>query len=293
MAESHQEPNTELPMLGRSEIESELKILRDQVDLLQISTSERKKPWYKEINRIISVLALLLSGITFIYSQHSQNNEEIRSKKKELRETLAALIDLRQDFQTRISSITNPQVQEIENVNTNTKRTIQLEAADSLVAQIPEYVSWAEYTVLAYEHSMDSNFNKSERYFQEAIDVANTSVGKISSLRALAIFYFSQNPLRDYNKGRKYFSEALDVVKNPADPYLIYLLGYTYEQWGLYELWNGFQMEGNQMIERARKYYSDLPLNNKKQALDSLTYKVNQISQPTQSVQPQPLKQGN
>jgi hypothetical protein len=263
------------------------------VDLLQISTAERKKSWHKEIGSVISVLAILISVFTFAYSQIGQHAEEIRSKKKELRETLAALIDLREDFQTRIGSITDPQSRESASVMLNNKRLIHLEAADSLVTQIPDYVSWAEYLFLAYEYQADSNFAEAEHYYQEAIDAGRTAVGKISSIRALAALYFSPGPLRDFGKGRKYFGDALEVVKNPSDPYMVYTLGYSYEQWGLYELWNGFQMEGNQMIERARKYYLDLPDSPlKKQALDLLDRKAKQVIQPNPMLQPTPLKQG-
>ena len=161
-----------------------------------------------------------------------------------MRETLAILIDLRQDFQTRVLSITDPQLRENENINLNMKRSVHLEAADSLVTQIPDHVSWAEYSFLGYEHQTDSNFTQAERYYQKAIGSEHTNVGKIASIRAMAIFYFSPGTLRDFGKGRKYFSDAVDVVKNPTDPYMVYLLGYSYEQWGLYELWNGFYVEG-------------------------------------------------
>ena len=82
MSESLQVENSELLMRGLTELESDLKILRDQVDLLQISTSERNKPWFKDTSSMISILAVLLSVFTFFYSQLSQNAEEIRSKKR-------------------------------------------------------------------------------------------------------------------------------------------------------------------------------------------------------------------
>lgn len=216
----------------------------------------------------------------------------IRSKKEELRGTLAALIDLRKDFETRITSIADPQLREYEGISLNNKRLIHLEAAEYLATQIPDHVSSAEYGVLGNEHRVDSNFTQAAHYYQKAIDASRTVVTKIFSMRALASLYFSPGSCRDFGKGRKYFSEAAEVVKNPDDPYLVYTVGNTYELWGLYELWNGFQVEGNQMIERARKYYLDLPDYNiyKKQALELLEKKVKQIVQPNLILQPTPLK---
>jgi TPR repeat protein len=292
MAESHQVANSEPSVRRSPEIELELKLLRDQVDLLQISTLERKKPWYNQISSIIGVIAILLSVFTFVYSQISQNFEEIRSKKKELRETLATLIDLRADFQTRILSITDQELRQAEGISLNNKRLINIEAADSLVTQIPAYVSWAEYGVLAAEHAADSDFTQAERYYKKAIDAGHTAIGKIFSIRALAVLYFSPTPLRDLDQGRKYFGDAVEVVKNPTDSYMAYTLGYTYEQWGINELLNGFQTEGNQKIELARKYYLDMPEPFRSQALGLLDKHAKQLVQPIPMLQPTPLKAG-
>jgi tetratricopeptide (TPR) repeat protein len=279
-------PNPQLPISGSTDVEAELKLLRDQVDLLQIDTRERKRPWFKQVNSILSVIAVLFSGFTFAYSQIGQHAEDVRSKKKELRDTVAALIDLRGEFY-------NTQLQESESINLNNKRLIYVEAADTLITQIPNNVSWAEYAILAYEKQLDSNFTQAERYYQKAIEASRTPLGKNFSIRALAGLYFSQGPLLDFGKGRKHFGEAVDALKNPTDHYMAYTLGYTYEQWGLYELWNGFHVEGNQMIERARKYYLDPPDSPlKKRALESLNEKAKQFIKPNSMLPPAPLKPG-
>lgn len=41
---------------GVSEIEAEVKLLRDQVDLLQVAASEKTRPWYLQSSNIVSVL---------------------------------------------------------------------------------------------------------------------------------------------------------------------------------------------------------------------------------------------
>ena len=106
---------------------------------------------------------------------------------------------------------------------------------------------------------------------------------KVVALRALAWFYFYPGPLRDFQKGREYFEKARQVLKNPTDAYSTFTLGYTHEQWGLVEISNGFAMEGQSQIARARKYYSDLPGNFplRKQALELLDSKVNLAAQQT------------
>jgi tetratricopeptide (TPR) repeat protein len=242
------------------DIESELKLLRDQVDLLQIAASEKKKPWYRQTSSIISIVALLFSIITGIYTQIARHEQEIRSQKDELRKTLATLLDLREDLNGRINSIPDAQMRESASISLNNKRMVYLEAAEFLITKMPGQVSSSECNVLANEHLMDSNFAQAERYFLKAIDASGTDINKVTALRALAWFYFYDGPRRDFEKGREYFEKAIEVLTNPTDAYSIFTLGYTYEQWGLIEISNGFE-EGHQKIERARKYYSDLPGN--------------------------------
>lgn len=262
-----------------SHAEAELKLLRDQVDILQIATTEKKKPWYQQVSNIVSVIALISSVFSAIYVQIGKNSEEIRSQKEELRKTIALLIDQREDFQTRVMSIQDSQARERAGSFLNTKRAVLLEAAEFLVTKIPQHVSSSEYNVLAWEAAYSSNFAQAERYFLKAIDASHVTLNRIVTLRSLASFYFGAGPPRDFEKARKYFQQAVEALKSPSDSYSIYTLAFTYEMWGLAELTNGFQSEGNLKIERALKYYSDLPLNDpqRSQSLELLDIRIKQL----------------
>jgi hypothetical protein len=252
-----QEPDT-------SHGESELKLLRDRVDFLQISIAEKKKPWYHQASNIISAIALLFSISSGFYVHFSKHSEDIRSQKEELRKTLALLLDLRENFEKLVGQTVN--VQDLENagIRLNTKRGIYLEAAALLARKIPQHVSATEYNLLAVEVLQDSNFNQAESYFLKGIDASTDLLNRNVALRGIAYFYFLDSPLRDFDKGRTYYQKAVDILKpSPSyNSYMQYALGLTYMYWGIAELGNGFQTEGNLQIDRANKFFSDIPLNN-------------------------------
>lgn len=218
----------------------------------------------------------ILTGF-FAWWMHS--TEQVSVKKDELRKILMNLLDLRERFQTEVAAIQDPQHQETAGLFINNKRVIYLEAAETLVEQIPKNVSSSEYGSLAYEFWADSNFLAAEKYYLKSVEAARPTLMKVFALRGVAAFYFGYGPHRDFEKGRTYFRNATKLLRNPNDPYSVYTLGYTYQTWGFAELGNGFQMEGNNLIDQAKKYYKDLPDNVplKNQSLIWLDLKLRQL----------------
>lgn len=72
------------------DIESQIELIRNQVDLLQIESAEKKKPWYKEIPIIISIISLVVSfalgTIGFIYQYNTKIEDDINKKVEILNE---------------------------------------------------------------------------------------------------------------------------------------------------------------------------------------------------------------
>ena len=252
------------PKTDASDTAAELKLLRYQVDILQIATAEKKKPWYKQASIIVSVMALLFSFASATYMQIGKNAEETRSQKDELRKILTLVLDLRGDYQNRIGPIQNAEIKEEAGTYLNAKRMIYLQAAELLVAKIPQHVSTSEYHVLAWEAIYDSNFKQAKKYLDDSLNASRDTLSKLLALRSLASFYFIQGPLKDPAKARKLFQQIEDELTNitPLDDYSLYIQGQTYQYWGFGELANNFQAEGAQKIEMARKHYLDMSLSN-------------------------------
>ncbi len=205
--------------------------------------------------------AILGAVLTGLFAWWLQSNQQINDKKQELRKIIMEFLKLREEYFARDATIDDPQKREASGISFNTKRVIYLEEAESLANAIPNYVSSSIYDTLAYEFMQDSNFSKAEEYLKRAVKASQTVILKCVALRSLGVFYFGPGPLHSFDLGREYFKQAVDLIKNPVDPYSLYTLGYSYEIWGLQEMANGFENEGLQQIDRARKYYRDLPNN--------------------------------
>lgn len=266
MNESNQVQNGESPdgaasKMDKAEMQSELRVLRNQVDLLQVQTFKMLRSRLSWATTLISFIAIVVSGGTAVYTLMREEAQEVRSKKEELRKLITGLVELREEFRNRVSPLRNPEMRRAVSRLLDTKRMVFLESAELLATQIPDRVNSSEYLVLAEENVFITNYAQAERYYKKAVDTSRTALSKAVTIREMARFHFSEGPFRDFEKGRKYFAKAVELLRNPVDDYTIYHLGSTYEQWGLAELWSGFETEGHQRIALARKHYMDLSSN--------------------------------
>lgn len=223
--------------------------------------------------------ALLGAFLTGVFGWWLHRIEQTSAQHEELRNIITKLVDLQEEFQTKVMPITDLQMREFAGTLLNTKRTVYLESAQNLVRKIPRTVSSSEYARLAFEFANDSNFTQAEAYYERALQSAQSTLAKVVAARGIAAFYFGQGPQRDFARARQYFEQAIDLLKNPTDAYSLYTLGYTYETWGLVELYNGFIDEGNRKLSFARKYYNDLPNDYrlKHQSLAAIEAKINHV----------------
>src|SRR5947208_1263036 len=128
-----------------SDSEYAIQLLRNQVDELQGGAAEKKKPWYRQTPSLPSLLALLLSITTAVYSALQGHRQDVQKKQESLRGITAALIDLASEYQAKLGSADaqklSTQEREFIGGMLNNKRLILAEAADNLIRDIPDYVS--------------------------------------------------------------------------------------------------------------------------------------------------------
>lgn len=247
--------------------EHELQLVRDQVDELQIKAAEKKKPWYKQSPSLTSLLALLLSIITAIYSGVQGHRQDVQKKQESLRGIISSLMDLSNEQQSRLGSVESqklsPQEREFISGMLNSKRMILAEAADNLVRDIPDAVSSSEYNILANDKLSNGGAARAEEYLKKAVSVSQDPLAKMIALRNLAYFYSQRGPFQSMNETRRNFQAAVDQVSGePRDDATAYTVGFTWEMWGMAELTNNFPTEAQRKIENARKYYGELSATN-------------------------------
>lgn len=197
--------------------------------------------------------------LTFVSAWWLHRRQEISSLREELRNAIMALLDLSEEAESKSSSLPDERRRDSLLQLINQKRVVYMQAAEALVNKIPKNVSSAEYRVLAREFWDDADFPLAKEYHRRSIKVSRSTVSKAVAYRSLADFYFRPSPAQDINAGRSSYQKAVDLVQGATDAYSMYVRGYTYELWGFGELYNGFEVEGNQKISLARKCYGGLP----------------------------------
>lgn len=246
-----------------AEQERILQLLRDQVDELQVKAAEKKKPWYKQSPSLTSLLALVLSISTAIYSGVQGHRQDVQKKQESLRGIVSALLELSNEQQAKLNSpeAQSRSAQEREFIGgmLNNKRMILAEAADNLVRAIPDDVSSSEYNMLANDKLANGGSATAEEYLKKAVEVSQESLAKMIALRNLGMFYAQRGPFQSMNAARKQFQDAIDLFpQTPRDDATAYTIGFTWEMWGFAELSNNFPEQGREKMANAKKYYNDM-----------------------------------
>jgi tetratricopeptide (TPR) repeat protein len=250
-----------------SNSEYAIQLVRNRVDELQTAAAEKKKPWYRQTPSLPSLLALLLSVSTAIYSGIQGHKQDVQKKQESLRGIISALIDLAGENQVRLGSAEaqklSTQEREFISGMLNNKRMILAEAADNLVRDIPNDISSSEYMIFANDKLTNGGAAKAEEYFRKAVAVSHDPLAKMIALRNLAVFYAQRGPFQNISEARKTFQAATDLLPGePRDDATAYTLGFTWEMWGTAEYMNNFPEEAQHKIANARKYYNNLSKEN-------------------------------
>lgn len=254
-----------------TDLEQRLEVVRDRIDRLQVQPEEKDKPWWRQTPSLPSLLALVVSLGTAVYSGWERKQQDVHAKQDELRRLVSSMVDLRMEFQTKLGSkeaaALPPNEREFFGGMFNRKRLIFLEDADNLVRQIPDHVSSSTYDFLSGEKISDGSV-KAVSYLEKAIEVSQEPLTRLISMRNLGSLYAQRGPFFDMGKARKLFADAVNLIgENANDDATLYALGFTWEMWGSAEWGNGFADDGAKKMGKAREYYAKLsPWNPQRQA---------------------------
>ncbi|MDQ6765995.1 MAG: hypothetical protein M3Z22_07850 [Verrucomicrobiota bacterium] len=250
-----------------SDREKAPELAREKLEKPAVTSPEEKRPWYRQVPSLPSLLALLLSISTAIYSGIQGHKQDVQKKQESLRGIIAGMIELQGEFQSKLNSADAQKLttreREFLGGMLNSKRMLLGEAADNLVRDIPKAVSSSEYNILANDKLSNGGAATAELYFRGAVAVSQDPLTKMIALRSLAMFYAQQGPFQSIGTARKDFQDATECIAGePRDDATAYTLGFTWEMWGTAEYTNGFPEEAQRKIANARKYYGDMSQGN-------------------------------
>lgn len=226
--------------------------------------TEPKSSWYRDPNALTAITSIgaLIMSIMAIFLSHRQSSEQKRrEKREELRSTVEKLVSLREEFNNGYARTVDAQERQNLSIFSNTKRSVYLQAAELLAADLGDEVSSSEYAVIGVENEFESDFLQAREYYRMAVKASTKSsiMNQIWAWRSLGGSYFWLEPYRNVAEGRNCYEQAIKLLQGVSEPYLIYTKGFTYRNWADREAWAENFDEASDKLELAYENVCLLP----------------------------------
>jgi hypothetical protein len=228
------------------------------------TTIQGGEPWYSNADSLAtvgSVGALLISVLALVVSYQSVTEQRMREKRDELRGLMEKLIALREELDFRISRLPDAWERQEYGKTLNQKRTIYLQSAETLAAQLGDSVSSPEYLVLGRENLLESDFVQAIEYYKRAVKVSarDSPANKGAARRALASCYFMKEPFKNIAEGRRQFRALLEILSGSTDPYSLFMQADNFVYWSSQEFGAENYDESASRVEDAIAVCSNIP----------------------------------
>lgn len=189
---------------------SDLVTLKQEVDGLQIIATNQKKPWYRDVSTIISVLALLFSFGTTAVSLHRTKAQDVQNSRQELRTLLQRLSAIpRENFEAgkRYETDANARAA-LGTLYAQENALLARQAAEIAGKLPPDVVSATEFYEVAVALQSAYNLSQAKVFVAKARTRATDFNDEVAAIRAsAALEYLTGAP----ESGGKLFREALDI----------------------------------------------------------------------------------
>jgi tetratricopeptide (TPR) repeat protein len=269
------------------DLEQRIALMKREIDALQVTVSEKSKPWYQNVPTLLSVMALLFSfGTTFV-SYHRTNVQDIQSARAELRGLLQRLAALpKENVEAGVKYAADPGARNMVSGFINQENTLLVRNAAELAKKLPaNSVSATEYYAIAVALQAAYEMAGAEQFLQYAIDAEPDFNIEISCLRMMANLKFVRG---QPEAGRVDYQRALDIFsKYPqydsytqASTNVLTELAWSYSEAAS----NRFDV-ANQHLENAEKILAPLP---RSPGVDGLRSQVSQARSQIASGSPPP-----
>jgi hypothetical protein len=240
-------------------------VVRQKTDLfIPAAFTSNKDTWFPDkttLSGIGSLGALIISLVALVLSQQSQTSQQLREKREELRAILERLIELRDEYLT-VKKIADDTEKGLFLSQMYSKQMVYLEAAESIVKQIPMQISASEYVVMGNEFTSNSDYLRARKYYQLGTMHSSGSSPVIQSLawRLLASSYFNPDPsLLNVHKGDEFYQRAFDALKDENDYYSLYNKSLVCVGWANSIVMHDMHRAGV-LLDEAYQYWTKIPL---------------------------------
>lgn len=269
------------------DLEQRVELMKREIDALQVTVTERSKPWYQNLSVLISILALLFSFGTTLVSYHRSNIQDIQNARAELRGLLQRLAALpKENVEAGVKYASDPASRNLVGGFINQENTLLARNAAELAKKLsPKSVSATEYYAIAVALQSGYDLNGADQFLNYAINAEPNFNIEISCLRAMANLKFIEGQPQ---AGRVQYQKALDIFsKYPQyDPYTRASTNVLTElSWAYSEAASSEFAFATQHVDGAEKILAPLP---KSPGVNGLQSQVSQARQLISSGFPPP-----
>lgn len=238
--------------------QADLKLLRDQVDQLQLILAEPRKPWYLEGSTLTSALAVLVALISFFISTYQGDQKELREKREEFRSVLEKLVSMKGEI-SRLENeeINSPAVRrKINDLHGN--KDLYRSSAEMLAQDLGPNVLFIEYLIIGdqfADNESTHSHSKASEYFLKSLkkEVNANPIERNRAYRRLARLEITV-PFRNIAQMRSYFNLAIYEVNQEVDD-LRFTAGRTYQDWADAESFLNNDQESLEKLALAEKVF--------------------------------------
>lgn len=199
---------------GKNIVDQRIDSIENELGEIQRKLDE-KRPWYKNITIIISILAFIISTTTTGVSLYRINKRDYLEARSELRSIIIRLVNNREEsIKIRHEDKNDSMTKSLLIEGLNKRNVVLAEQGQFLLDQI-ENSYWGEGSVFSSEFLVLSDaFSKSsintyeENLLKAAVDRATDVYSAVTALRLLA-----QRALEEerYDEMKKYYENAIGI----------------------------------------------------------------------------------
>ena len=175
----------------------------------------------------ISILALIVSVLSAIFSVSRQNIQIQTSVRDQLGSVVQDLIKTLADCSTLLSQDRSNPSWYSTNATLSTKLQSLSRHATALIEQEPATVTDIEYSVIAQASAMANDLPQALIYWKKAVKSSPSSYYKVVNLRSFANFQYTQGR---YEEGKALYQEALGIMDN-SDDFQKQTNAWTFQMW--------------------------------------------------------------
>lgn len=242
------------------EIDEQLKIMKAEIDALQIKAAKESGSWFSKPSNVLSIFALAFSFGTTMFSLYKSHQEEIASNRTEVRELVQRITRLPiENFELMQKYATNAQGQALGGMISQEQLLLANQAAEKINAY-PDSFNSTEYFAVAGALANANSPTFVPLFLERAMKLSTTANDFIVASRSYGHFLFTQSKV---DEGRSYYAKALTEVwakYNDVDPF--YKLGLNIQT--SLNLANSETMVRNRAaaaraISNAQSYIDEIP----------------------------------